>query len=308
MPGADELLESMRKAGQEFARMAESIETRLPAIMSELAAAAPKLKPLTDGLDTVKSKIDQISKAAGKVTFSSLVSELVEVNAGMAALFRSADTVSKKLGKITLRRIQDDIQGITGQFKDMSKQAAQSSQDAVRQISNMNRNLGDNLEQRARQQHKLNNELKNMGDRGGGAAPGGATLIDRNSAAVLEQGQKELAAFGREIVKVNEDMEHLANTAGALGPQIAKARDNADELSKGRGLEEWRRATSDVLNQLQTANEDIRKQFGVDVGMPDFVGGLQAKLKKLGNQSGPEAFEASGREMEKFKADWHASR
>ncbi|MCH8830062.1 MAG: type I 3-dehydroquinate dehydratase, partial [Planctomycetes bacterium] len=131
----------------------------------------------------------------------------------MATLFKSADTVSKKLGKITLRHIQDDIQGISGQFKNMAQQAADSSQQAIRQIGGMNRNLGDSLEQRSRQQHKLNIELKNMSNAGGGVAPGGATLTDRNSAAVLEQGQKELDAFGREIVKVNEDMEHLANTA-----------------------------------------------------------------------------------------------
>ena len=54
MPSADDLLEAMRKAGQDFARMADSIEARLPALMSELAEAATTMRPLTAELDKVQ--------------------------------------------------------------------------------------------------------------------------------------------------------------------------------------------------------------------------------------------------------------
>ena len=302
MPSADDLLEAMRKAGQDFARMADSIEARLPALMSELAEAATTMRPLTAELDKVQGKIKDISKAAKGITFSHLVDELKETNAGMAALFKSADAVGKKLGKISMRHIDDEIRGITGSLGNMAKQTAIAANKAIREISGMGRALGDTLAERTVQTQKLASRLKELG-RGAGAGGGRGTSLEIRNAAELTQNfsnlvevadafaaagdggsramqslQAHLTGIGKTTMSVDDDITDLVSSYKALGPAIGEARDNAAELAKGTGLDEWKKSSEDALKSIEEATADIQKRSGIDLGHGKWIDDLKTSL------------------------------
>lgn len=329
MPGADELLEAMRKAGQDFAKMADSMETRLPAIMASLSDAATQLKPLTAELTLVQEKIKDISKAAGKVTFKNLVDELKVTNAGMATFFKSADAVSKKLGKISMKHIQDEIQGVSGSLADMATKTAKAAQSAIREISGMGSALGDTLEERTVQTQKLAAKLKDLGKGGGGGGGAGTSLEVRNAAELtqhysnlvevahafaaagdggnraLQSLQGYLTGIGQTTISVDDDVTDLVNSYKALGPAIGEARDNAEKLASGVGLDEWKKSSEDALKSIEEATVDIQKRSGIDLGHGEWIDNLKKNIKSLGTDSGPEAFDAVAKEMEKLKATTH---
>lgn len=102
MAGADEILVAMRQAGQDFARMADTIESRLPAVTDALRDAPAAVRPLITALT-------KAADAAGKINLSSLITDIDTAEARAGALLKAFGNVQDTVQRIDVKSVVSDL-------------------------------------------------------------------------------------------------------------------------------------------------------------------------------------------------------
>lgn len=262
MPGANDILGAMREAGAEFARMADAIESRLPAIGEALSKAPAHLKPLKDGLE-------EVARLAAGIGVGRLVDQLGEAGSASSALLRSMAAVQDSLDAVARKAA-----GAASAHFDIASEAKKSAQQVDELVARMDK-FGDSLAKRNKQAEELHRSVRGAAEKFAPQRADAGGMPRRNVyAAAADEGAKSVAALVKEMLRLGKtskeiewamsdrlrdmydplaDVQHnfaeIEAAVQSLSGPINQARANLEKMEP-KGMAAWGRSAADAIGEM----------------------------------------------------------
>lgn len=319
MPNPDDILKAMRAAGDEFARMADTVEEKLPAIAKSLSRAPRQLQPLIRSLD-------EIAKKAEGIKLDRLVTELAEADKGAGRFLQTIGKVDKQL-----QAAARTVATLVSSHRDLSIEAQKSIQAVSSVAEKVNSTIAKSLSKRTSEFKDLNREaekaIKNFQPPadGGGSGPAkgrpGAHLSDNKDHKervdlILAQERAsrrlkdEFASMEGELSPIKEHFYGIEEGLKGLSGLIIKSKADLSNLSP-EGMLEWGKSAVDQIDQLIASSEkfpglepmsvsQLKNIRAAAVGMNDMTenaDGMRGVMEGVGKQL--EEVKSQGRGLNK---------
>jgi hypothetical protein len=202
LPGADDILGAMREAGAEFARMADAMESRLPAIGEALSKAPAHLKPLKDGLE-------EVARIAAGIGVDRLVDQLGEAGSASSALLKSMVAVQDSLDAVAGKAA-----GAASAYFDITAEAKKSARQVDELAARMDK-FGDSLAKRNDQAEELHRRVKDAAEKFTPPRADAGGMPRRNaSAAVGDESAKMVAGLVEQMLAAGKTSKEIAEMMG----------------------------------------------------------------------------------------------
>lgn len=242
----DDILNAMRSAGEEFARMADTIEGKLPKIVGEFKRLPAQLRPLM-------RSIEKIAARASSVRLDRLVNDLGDADKGAAKFLVTLDGVEKKINDIA------DAGQRASESMAFARPAAASLK-AVQALTSQVNQLGQQLGARTRDFQNLSRSADKLARSDLTDAAGPAGIADR---AGLE-------------LPDNRDARMLGEAMGDMAPAAADVRaelGGADE--EALALRRSAASLRDDFHEVSAALSPVQQHFH---GMEEAIKGLSGYI------------------------------
>jgi len=188
----------MREAGAEFARMADTIESRLPAIGEALSKAPAHLKPLKDGLE-------EVARLAAGIGVDRLVDQLGEAGAASSALLKSMAAVQDSLDAVAGKAA-----GAASAYFDITAEAKKSARQVDELASRMDK-FGDSLAKRNDQAEELHRRVKDAAENFTPPRADAGGMPHRNAAAAVgDESAKRVAELVEQMLRLGKTSKEIA--------------------------------------------------------------------------------------------------
>jgi len=200
LPDPNDILKAMRSAGEDFAKLADTIEGKLPGIAKALARAPRHLKPLVRDLKSADALTNQFLQSLDKV-------------------------------EDVIRSAADQSGRLVSSFKFIRTEAGKSAR-AVGEISDRMDKVGDSLKKRTNEFANLRKQQKKLAASGDMPDPtGGLGLGDRarvsGAAGDKEDTKKKLAEqakeYWHELQTADHQLKDVQTSLKALGAVSKKS-------------------------------------------------------------------------------------
>ena len=331
MPASpDDILQAMREAGDEFAKMADTIEGKMPKIIGEFKRLPRQLNPLMKTLERLAAR-------AASVRLDGLVKDLGAADAGAVKFLKTLDTVEKKVGRVasagedaakamsfsgptaaTARAVEDltrkvtqlgsQLENRTKEFKDLEKSAERVSKMDMSTAAARPARLAarpaietpDNADA-----NRTRNAMAGAADAAAdvraetGGIEEGALAAGRAAAELSDTYHK----YEADIAPVLQHFHGMEEALQGLSTLVSTARGDLSEMKSDEMLA-WAAAAKGQLDAIVKAAEEFP---GLEPISAESIRGLRKMVESLedGDASAEkmrETMATVGREMEDVKA------